>query len=139
MTERDLFCYLRAKNALKRAEEAYSESKTMYHPPTSTVSFMPKEHSDDVEKFTDKISDKDGCSKRIARARENLDRALALLEAVADVLERETDKAFLWAYYYHRFTFQEIEDQTGRSQSSLFRDRRRILLQIKDLNFNERS
>lgn len=139
MTEQDLFCYIRAKNALKRAEEAFAESSTIYHPPTSTLSFMPKEHSEDVEKVTGKINEKDGRGKRIAKARENLDRALAFLEAVAENLELETDKDFLWNYYYHGFTYQQIEYQTCRSQSSLFRDRNRVLLQIKDLNFNERS
>ncbi len=133
MTERDLFCYIRAKNALKRAEEAFAESSTMYHPPTSTMSFMPKEHSDDVEKVTGKISDKDGCGNRIARAREKVNRALLVLEAVADKLDCETDKDFLWAYYYHGLTYQQIEDTYGRSQSSLYRDRQRVLSQIKDL------
>lgn len=138
MTERDLFCYIRAKNAFKRAEEAFSESLTMYHPPTSTVSFMPKDHSDDIEKVTGKISDKDGRCNRIARAREKVDRALGVLEAVADKLDCETDKNFLWAYYYHGLTYQQIVETYGRSESSLYRDRQRVLSQIKDFDL-ERS
>ena len=134
MTEYDLLCYIRAKNALKRAEEAFAESSVIYHPPTSTVSFMPKEHSDDVEKVTSRINEKDARGSMIRKANESIDRAFSILEKVSAVLVREEDKNFLWNFYFHGLTYQQIEDKYGRSKSSLYRDRKSVLSQIKNLS-----
>ena len=139
MTESDLFCYLEAKNSLKRAEEAFSETVTMYQPPTSNISFMPKDHSDDVEKVTGSISLKDSRRILIQKAQQRLEDAFRMLVFVSDNLVLETDKEFLWNHYYHGLTYQDIENKSGRSQPSLYRDRKRVLSQIKNLNFNERS
>ena len=135
MTENDLFAYRRAVDKYNRAKEELTEVLPLFcSSGVAHITGMPKDSPPaSPDRITIKIDIKDQYVNMLQRAEQEMKRERAILDAISEMLSSRSEKEFFHYRYVKGLKPKDICDKLYRSKSSIYNDRKSILVRIAAL------
>ncbi len=136
MTEKNLFAYLDAKARFDNLKAALAEYKTaIFSPKSQVISFLLFSESNGESNLPDKLDTFVKLEAARDKAHDEMERGLACLTYIMDLLDRPTERQYLLDRYFFGIPTARIALNRNRGRTSLYRDRDGILEKISQLTF----